>query len=141
MFPRRVLRMLCLILLRCSSQLVLSTLLARLKIHLSQKEIELLTAAFEGQPTFCNIIIVNSNEPSFVMAGHIYFVSSDLVESAQYCEAVGSLCKTGWIRKPDISSPDYYEPTSKGLQKGRDMLASSEGQALMKKLHERFPPK
>jgi len=113
----------------------------RKKDELSPKEIELLTAAFEGQPTFCNIIIVNSNELSFVMAGHIYFSTHDPVESAEYLEAVGSLYKGGWIRRPDLSSPDYYEPTAKGLRKGRDMLASIEGKALVNELHKRFPPK
>ncbi len=108
--------------------------------ELSPKEIELLMAAFEGQPTFCNIL-VHSTEPSFVDAGHIRFFSTDRLESAQYFEAVGSLYEGQWIRRPDISSPDYYEPTAKGLQKGRDILASAEGEALIKELHKRFAPK
>ena len=51
-------------------------------------------------------------------AGHIRFDTLDPVESAHYAEAVDLMLEHGWIKRPDLGAPEFYEPASKGLGKG-----------------------
>jgi hypothetical protein len=112
------------------------------RVTLSEKQTEILAAAYDGLPMFCDVhkfgrTLTGSRS---VMAGHIRFNAPDPVEGAEYDEAVDLLLTHAWLKRPDILSPDFYEPTAKGLAKGKEVCDSPEGKAMLEALRKRFPP-
>ncbi len=108
--------------------------------ELSEKEIELLIAAYEGLPSFGNIQMSSSEQPpSYLIAGHIYFISADPIEASQYLEATLSLHTNGWTRRPNEFDVWLYQPTAKGFQKAKEIIESSEGKVLLANLRKKFP--
>jgi hypothetical protein len=108
----------------------------RPKTELSQKAIEVLVACAEASADFANIII--SSDRDYLTAGHTFFQCHDLVEMKEYLEAVESELKGDWVRNPDPSNRSYYEPTSKGLKKGKEILVTAEGKKILETLRRKF---
>jgi len=103
------------------------------KTDLSEKEIQILAAAVEGLASDCaGIIILN---PQLIFIGTICLSLGDTIERTEYQEAIDSLVRDEWIKQHG----SRYEPTVKGWNKGKEILASEEGKAMMLELHRKFP--
>ena len=101
--------------------------------ELTPKEMEILAAVAEDPASESGVIrIINAH---LIEVGTVCLKPLDAMERAEYEEAIRFLLSGGWIQETSSG----LEPTAKGWQKGREILASAEGEAMMVDLRRRFP--
>jgi len=107
--------------------------------ELSEQAIALLCAAVDSlSDVYRDIAVEQNNFGATVNVGRFIFACSDELEGLRYLEAVDLLYEGKWAKRPCDGNPSYYVLTAKGLQDGKAILATPEGQAIIAEVRRRF---